>query len=426
MTLHPTSLSPPRVLTVVAGIYITQSAIGGLTFQGIPAVLRAEGAGLDVIGLVSLLMLPWALKFLWAPALERLRLPLGRHRRSRPIILAGQLTTIALVAALALFRPGELPVLLFAAMAAAAVVTATIDIACDAFTIEQLTARNRGLGNTAQVGGGYIGMLLGGGLFLVAVDRYGWPAGTIVLAAMLLFLTLPMMLTREPAGPAVPPGRRPSLKAAFERPAVRWGLVVVLLFQVGMRLTQGLTNPFLVDRGFDLEMIGLISGGAGVALSLLGALAAGFVVRRWPPGRLLRPVLALEILLFVALAAAALWPGASDRLLVALLLAKTTVIGFSFVALYTAMMNWSSLRQAGVDFTLLQCADAAMAAVAGLSAGFIAQHLGYATCFALAAVLALAAVSLLPAVTRRAGTEAADPESYRREPQAEAEEAAKP
>lgn len=81
MTLHPTSLSPPRVLTVVAGIYITQSAIGGLTFQGIPAVLRAEGAGLDVIGLVSLLMLPWALKFLWAPALERLRLPLGRHRR---------------------------------------------------------------------------------------------------------------------------------------------------------------------------------------------------------------------------------------------------------------------------------------------------------------------------------------------------------
>ena len=57
----------PRILVAIIGIYLVQSLIGGFTFQGIPAALRASGASLEVVGMFSLIMVPWALKFLWAP-----------------------------------------------------------------------------------------------------------------------------------------------------------------------------------------------------------------------------------------------------------------------------------------------------------------------------------------------------------------------
>ncbi|NKX17393.1 hypothetical protein HGG75_27145 [Ochrobactrum pseudogrignonense] len=89
-----------RILVAAGGIYTAQSLVGGLTFMGIPAVLRADNVALDKISLVSLVMLVWALKFLWAPTLERLRiLPNGR-RRSRGIMVCGEVITAALLVAL--------------------------------------------------------------------------------------------------------------------------------------------------------------------------------------------------------------------------------------------------------------------------------------------------------------------------------------
>lgn len=69
--------SPFAVLTAVGGLYIAQSVIGGVTWIGLPAIMRSEGVPLDRIGLVSLIVLPWALKFLWSPAraLRQIRLP---------------------------------------------------------------------------------------------------------------------------------------------------------------------------------------------------------------------------------------------------------------------------------------------------------------------------------------------------------------
>lgn len=390
-----------RVLLVVAGIYTTQSAIGSMTFQGVPAILRSAGAGLDLIGLVALFMLPWALKFLWAPAVERYRLPLRGRRRSRPIILAGQAVAVALVGLMAAFAPEEAPVLLFTMLGGVALVCATVDIACDGFAVEQLSERTRGWGNVMQVGGGYVGALLGGGLFLVLVGRVGWAPAVLAMTALILILTVPAALTPEPSG-RVPSGpHRPSLADALGRAEIRRGLVVVLVFQLGLRIVQTLMAPFLIDRGFDLTLLGLMQGGVGTVFSLAGTVLAGAAVRSLGARAVLRGVAVLEALLFAALCVASLQPDVPRAVLLILIPACAGITGAAFVALYTAMMGWSSLRQAGVDFTLFQCADAAMAALAGFGGAMLAQHLGYRSGFGLAAVAALAAVGLLPVLLRR-------------------------
>lgn len=111
-----------------------------------------------------------------------------------------------------------------------------------------------------------------------------------------------------------------------------------------------------------------------------------------------------EAAVFLALLAAALAPGLPVAALVGPLLALAAVTGAAFVVLYTAMMGWASLRQAGVDFTLFQCADAMMAALAGYGGALLAQFLGYKAGFGLAAGAALAAAALLPALRARIGT----------------------
>lgn len=398
-----------RVFGVIAGIYTIQSTAGAITFQGVPVVLRAAGAPLDLIGLISLFMLPWAMKFLWAPAVERWRLPVAGGRRSRPIILVGQALIAIVFAALSLAAPsgGLMPLLV--GLALIALLAATVDIACDAFTIEQLSARKRGWGNVMQVGGGYAGIMLGG-LFLVLVEAIGWQGAMLVVAGAVLLLTLPMAVTREPAG-ALPhtAGHRPSLGAALRRPAIRYGLVAMLLFQAGLRLTQGMTGPFLVDQGVSPATLGWLTGTLGTALSLTAVVAIGFPIRFWGAAAVLRALLALQAVLFLLFAVAGLLPAQPMLWLAALLLVKTAAIAATFVALYTLAMEWSSLRQAGVDFTLLQCADAAIAAAAGLGGGVLAQHLGYAACFGVAAALAALSLAVAPALLRRIGRSAEAP-----------------
>ena len=81
--------SPLAIVFSIGGLYIGQSIIGGVTFIALPSVLRDQGIALDLIGLTYLSVLPWALKFLWAPAIERYRLPPTGPARSRQIVLVG-------------------------------------------------------------------------------------------------------------------------------------------------------------------------------------------------------------------------------------------------------------------------------------------------------------------------------------------------
>jgi MFS transporter (putative signal transducer) len=383
-----------NVVGAIGGVYIAQSVIGGVTWTGLPGVMRAQGLPLDHIGLVSLLVLPWALKFLWAPAVERFRLPDGGRDRSVAVVLIG--ATVVISTLLVAGAVGPFPVLpVLTVLMIAAFATATVDIACDGYAVEALRGTPYGWGNAAQVGGAYLGAAIGGGVFLILVDRVGWTVAVWAMALVIAVLCLPFAIVARASAAAFRP-HQPSLKAALKRPEVRQGLLIASLYVVAQKTAMGMFGPYFIDAGYDLAQLGILSGVGSLMLGFFGAVLGGGAVRRFGARVVLVGAVTLQsaILALVALSAGdTILPAAAVAPVA--MVASSAVMAFGFVALYGQFMNWSDPRQGGVDFTLFQCADASISMVAGTTAGFVAEHFGFGSFFALASMVSVATLPLI-------------------------------
>jgi MFS transporter, putative signal transducer len=382
---------------------VGQSIIGGVTFSALPSVLRDRGLPLDQIGLTYVAVLPWVLKFLWAPAIERYRLPSTGPSRSRSIVLIGGLVSAACFVLAAVIGPSSF-VPLMAIFIVVAFAASTVDIACDGHAVESLSERYHGWGNAAQVGGAYLGSAIGSGLFLVLVARVDWIQAMIVMAVLLLLLGLPFVLS-----PAITPvdarSHRPSLRDALRRTEMRKGLALAALYAVSQKWGLAMLGPFLVDSGLDLDSLGIVNGAGGMILGFGCALLGGALVRSWGARAIMVLALVLQALTLSGLAAAAWNGGTSQLLLLGLALGSSSAImALGFVALYAQFMTLSDPRQAGIDFTLLQCMDALVSMIGGIGAGWIAQHFGYSACFGLAAFLVILAITPVALLTVRSGS----------------------
>ncbi len=384
--------SPAGIVLAIAGLYIGQSIIGGLTFLALPSVLRERGLPLDQIGLTYLAVLPWALKFAWAPAVERYRLPRRGQARSRSVVLATTLVSAVGLVAVGLIGP-VMFVPLMAVFVVIAFAAATGDIACDGHAVETLAQRHHGWGNAAQVGGAYLGSALGSGLFLVLVAKLDWRLASFTMAGLLVILALPFLASPAPAAPAQRT-HQPSLKTALKRPQMRAGLILAALYVPAQKWGVAMLGPYLIDRGLDLASLGLVNGLGGLAVGFACAMIGGALVRLVGARSVLVLALVLQAASLAGLAFSA-WRGLPQPAVVMLALASSSgIMALGFVALYARFMTISDPRQAGVDFTLLQCMDGLVSMGAGIGAGWVAQNLGYGACFALAASAALIAAPL--------------------------------
>lgn len=400
------SPSPAAVFIAVGGLYIAQSVIGGVTMLGLPAVLRAQGLGLDQIGLLYLTVIPWALKFLWSPYVERFRLPAQGRNRSRSIVFAGGLLCAGGLAAIGLTGPYPLAPVLSILMLVA-LITSTVDIACDGYAVETLAREYHGWGNTAQVGGSYLGSAIGAGLFLVLVDRAGWTHAVFAMAFLVIMLGLPFVF--GPAARSVPETRPhvPSLRLALKRPQVQRGLLIAAIYVAGQKWGLSMLGPFLIDRGFDLATIGALNGVGSMIVGFSGALLGGLLVRLWGAATVLILAILSQGILLGAFAFFSVSDSLPNFLLMPVAIASSSgVMSIGFVALYSQFMGWSDPKQAGVDFTLFQCADGLVSMTGGLGAGWIAEHFGYAVFFTTAAVIAILAVPVIGLMMRGADSNA--------------------
>jgi MFS transporter, putative signal transducer len=393
--------SPLAVVLAIGGLYVAQSVIGGITWTGLPAVMRSEGMPLDRIGLISLIALPWALKFFWSPAVERFRLPPAGRNRSGTIVLAGGLISVAGLLAAGLIGPAAF-VPMLACLTVVAFAASTVDIACDGFAVQSLAKENHGWGNAAQVGGAYLGSAIGAGLFLVLVDASGWRIAVWAMAALLLLLGLPFLLCTASRMPDETREHVPSLRAALSRPEIRRGLAAAAIYVVAQKVGLAMLGPFLIDAGLELSTVGLINGVGSMFVGVAAALAGGALVKSWGMRNVLVLALVLQAAALFFFSAFDLQGGMSKAALTSVAVASSSgILAFGFVALYAQFMRWSDPRQAGVDFTLFQCMDALVSMAGGVVAGYAAEHFGYGAFFAGAGVVALLAVPAIAMVSDR-------------------------
>lgn len=403
-----TSAAAPTPMTgslslfaMLSALYFAQGLPSGLIAKALPPLLREQGVSLSVIGFTSALALPWALKFAWAPFIDRF----GSRKRWLLALNCLTMGLMLLVASRDITAwVAALPWLL-AVLFCMNIVSATQDIATDGYAVSTLKPAWRGLGNSIQVVGYKLGMVVGGGALLWLTARHGWQASYAGLACLMLLVILPVLFMKD----ATAGEQQAATHAQWQgmggyvrlfrefvlRPGVGWWLLTVALYKFGDSLGSRMTGPLLSDSGYSLADIGLITGSAGATAGLLGAFVGGATLLRL--GRL-PALLGFGALQALGLAGYFLVAGGLHDLylLTAIVYFEQFADGLSTVALFTIMMDHCRPQSPGTDYSLQASLQVLVAGVAALCGGLLTERFGYSAVFAIAAALTL--LALLPAI----------------------------
>ncbi len=381
------ALSSTAKLTLLTSLYLSQGLPYGFFSQVLPVIMREDKASLPEIGLTSLLALPWMLKFLWAPFVDRYGSE--RHGAKRVWILALQFVAIALFLVLAALGNLAGIALLAVGYLLACLISATQDIATDGLAVRLLLPHERGLGNGLQVAGYRLGMILGGGAMLVLLALTSRSLTFLAMALVLAVATLPILKYREPRQELIE-GERPSLASAFHflrRPGIPLFLFAIGFYKFGDAMTTQMLRPFLVDAGLSKTAIGSFNA-LGSAGGLIGALIGGWSV--YYLGRY-RAIVAFGliqtfgVLAYYAIGAG--WLGISWVFPIGVIEHLTG--GMATAALFTAMMDVCDGPTAATDYTVQACVVVITTGIAQALSGFTAQYFGYQGNYLLSAGLCL-------------------------------------
>jgi PAT family beta-lactamase induction signal transducer AmpG len=423
----------PRVLIV---LFLGFSSGLPLALSGSTLLVWMREAGVDLgtIGLFALVGTPYTLKFLWAPLVDALHVPLftTRFGRRRGWLLFSQLLLIATILLLAITDPARSPP--FVALAALLVATAssTQDIVVDAFRVESLPESEQAAGMASYVAAYRIGMLVStaGALFIVSgfestglARSAAWMWGYVVMAAMVLIGTVTALLATEPEQ-SIRAEAKTHAEAAFvrvlhaatgafteflTRKDAMAALAFVVLFKFTDAFSGTMTAPFVIDLGFSRNDYATIVKGVGLAATLIGGFAGGFVARRYS--------LAASLLIGGSLQAVAnlsfSWLALSGTSHWALALAITaenftSAIGTVIFVAYLSALCQNPLHTA-TQYALLTALAAVGRTYLSSGAGFVAKAAGWPLFFVICVLVAVPSLILLTWLDRRGHFEALGP-----------------
>ena len=381
-------MSRAQKLSLLIALYFAQGLPFGFFSIVVPVMLRQAEHTRTMIGAVTtLLTLPWLLKFLWAPFIDR------RGTR-RGWLLTLQLSGLAVAGLISQLHFEGNYQLLFAAAFVFNMIAATQDIATDGLAVRMLDARELGIANGIQVGAYRVGMMFGGGLLVTILTLTDWSFAFVGMAALLAATMIPVLLMREPQQDAR--AIRPSAAhLSFDwlrrllTPGILLLAALIFCYRFGDQMLTSLLNPFLTDQGLDLAKIAILKGNVGNAMSIFGAFAGGWLTFSTSRRTSLLVSGLGQVTAFMLYIVAAAGFGGVGMLWAATI--TEAVLGtMATVALFALMMDASDPEHAGTDYTLLACVVIVVGMIANLCGGLLADALGYTAAFTTGAVLALA------------------------------------
>ena len=385
--------------------------------------MREAGVDLGTIGLFALVGTPYTVKFLWAPVVDALDVPILSRLlgRRRGWLVFAQLLLFAAIVVLAFCDPAVSPWLVAFGALLVATASATQDIVIDAFRVESLDEREQAAGMASFVAAYRIGMLVStaGTLFLVSgFESYGlakqsaWTAGYLVMAVLVVIGIATVLFALEPersaaaaAAHAAQANENPVKRVftaavgAFSEFLTRDAAVVVLAFVVLYKFCDAfagaMTAPFVIDLGFSRNDYATIVKGVGLAATLIGGFAGGFVARAFP----LTTSLWIGALLQMASNLVFAWQavvGVNHYALTVTIIAEnfTGAIGTVIFIAYLSVLCQSPLHTA-TQFALLTALSAVGRTYLSAGAGYVAERSGWPLFFVISALVALPSLVLL-------------------------------
>ncbi len=372
-----------------------------LTNRTLQAWMTIEGVDLATIGLFSLVTLPYSLKFIWAPVMDRYVPPMLGRRRGWLVIT--QIALLLAIAGMSLHDPsGGLRLLAFNAILIA-FFSASQDVVFDAYRVDALDEREMGAGAAIGVLGYRIALLVTGSAALVLADRLPWPTVYLLISLLMVVGILATLWAPEPVLEAPPPR---SMREAvvepfldfFRRTGPVWGLVIlffIIFYQLPDRFGQNMATPFLLQIGFSQTEVGAIQGGIGLFATILGVLVGGAVIAAIGINRSVWIFAVFQILSNLAYYWIASVGAIRSVLVVAIILEN--VSGGLVTAVFVAyLMSLCSKRFSATQFALLSSLMAAARDIIVAPAGRIAEITGWPTYFLLTLAIGLPALLLLP------------------------------
>lgn len=376
----------------------------GLVWIALPAWLKYRGVDIKTIGLFTLAQAPWTFKFLWAPLMDRFRLPiLGRKRSwmllfqvllaAGLVLLAGQGSSpeVPVVAAIALFI---------------AFCSASQDIAIDGYAVEVLEKSELGVAVGGRVALYRVAMLVAGAITITLGQKIGWPAVFIGLA--LLYVPLAGVVIASPE-PPVPVRAPETLRAAvfepfvslFRKPRAPEIIAFILLYKLGDNMATALIRPFLIERCFSPADVGLATATIGLVATIAGTIFGAALTRKMGVGRalwifgILQALACLGYVVVDRVAAAAaghpcLGPAAagaglqpfSNRLVMyAATALETGCQGMATGALDVFLIRLTQKRFSATQYALFASIFALGRTLAGAPAGVLVDALGWTPFF---------------------------------------------
>jgi MFS transporter, PAT family, beta-lactamase induction signal transducer AmpG len=394
---HPSPLH--RRLSWIGAIAFASGFPFGLINETVPIYLRSNGASLVDIGHLAKLSLPWSLKWLWAPLVDRH----GSRRRWIVFCLFG---LAALTFALGSFGSARLTPAFWLVLSGIVVLSATQDIAIDAYTIQSTTTRELGVANSVRITLYRVAMLCAGGLLVWLAGRIGWSSslksGALILSVLAVSASFlpPMEGTGRHSRSLGEP-----LRELFGRSQIWVVILFALIFKFDIAALEPMMRPFWVDRGLTLAEIGAVVASGRLIATIAGAALGGVFTTRYGI------FTGLWVLgLIQACSALAYWGTAvaEDRIYLgsAVISGKSLVIGAAYFESFAAglgtsaylafLMSVCEKRYAATQFAVLSALLAVTRWIAGDLSGSLAERVGYANYFLITFLLGLPAFALIP------------------------------
>ena len=372
-----------------------------LTSKTLQAWMTTAKVDLATIGFFSLVTLPYSLKFVWAPVMDRYVPPfLGRRRGW---VLITQVLLLLAIAAMSLHDPRTGLKMLAINAIAIAFFSASQDISLDAYRTDVLQDREMGAGAAVFVMGYRVAMITTGALAFFLADRMSWNMVYVILSLLMIIGIAGTFAAHEPVLSDAPP--RTLVEAVvlpfadfFQRIGVLRALLVLLFivaYKYSDSLAGSMTTPFLLQAGFSQSEVGAVFLGVGVIATIIGVVAAGAVMGKWGINRSLWIFVVFQGLSNLTYYGLSL-SGKNHALMVSAIITENFGLGLVTGGMTAYLQSMCNKRFTATQFALLSSLMAASRDILVAPAGKIAESLGWPGFFILTVAMAIPPLLLLP------------------------------